>query len=149
VFAQDHPHPPSSSREDVLTVEAASVRLGLPLRDGKAWLEDEGLVVCVAGRERVLWGQVLDRLDPEPESVERPWSESDLLTIKETLDRLSMNHQRARQWLHRNGLVRRVGQARRVVWGDVLKAVRGDDERAWDEDVRPRVRRRLPMSARL
>ncbi len=149
MFAQDHPHPPSSSREDVLTVEAACARLGLPLRDGRPWLEDEGLIVRVAGRERVLWWRVMDRLDSGPGAAERPWSESDLLTISETLDRLSMNHQRTRQWLHRNGLVRRVGQARRVVWGDVLRAVRGDDERARPEEVRPRVRRRLPMSTRL
>jgi hypothetical protein len=44
---------------DVLTVTSAARALHMREADARAWLRDEDLIRTVAGRERVLWGDVL------------------------------------------------------------------------------------------
>ena len=44
---------------DVLTVTTAAKALHMREVDARAWLEKRGLVLRVAGRERVIWGDVL------------------------------------------------------------------------------------------
>ncbi len=136
------------SPEDVLDIPTAIARLDLPPAEGRRWLHAHHLALRIAGHERVIWGDVTAALRP-PEAPDRPWSGDDLLTITETLDRLRMNHSAARAWLHKQDLIHRVGHARRVIWRDVLRAARGDDERTHPSELRPRIRRPLPLSNRI
>lgn len=58
--------------------------------------------------------------------IERPWAESDLLTIPEAVERIGGRQADARAWLRSAGLVRvqAIGgrPAERVLWRDVLAA---------------------------
>lgn len=47
---------------DVLTPAEAVAALRVAEADGHAWLKEEGLVVTVVGRPRVIWGDVLERI---------------------------------------------------------------------------------------
>ena len=136
-----------ASAADVLDVPAAAVRLGLSVVEARAWLEELGLILLVAGRERVVWAQVLGALQARS-APERPWSDSDLLSVSNTVKRLAMNERSARAWLAKKGLVRTVGRAKRVVWGDVLRAA-GGEARPDGPASPPRITRPLPRSKHL
>lgn len=136
-----------ASADDVLDVSAAAARLGLPVEEAHTWLEATGLIRRVAGHERVVWGEVLDSLRP-PRIEPRPWSESDVLSVAKTVKRMAMNEQAARTWLARRGLVRSLGTTKRVIWGDVLGAMR-DVSRPQDPPPRPSLSRPLPRSKQL
>lgn len=47
---------------DVLTVTEAVAALRVRQATGRMWLRDRGLVVQVAGQERVVWGDVIAEL---------------------------------------------------------------------------------------
>ena len=49
-------------REDVLTIAEAARELKLRDADARAWLTQRLLIKDVAGRGRVIWGDVLDAL---------------------------------------------------------------------------------------
>ncbi len=133
-----------ASAADVLDVPAVAARLGLPVEEARAWLEGEGLIQCIAGRERVVWGQVLDAFRP-PRIQERPWSESDVLSVAKAVKRLAMNERAGRTWLAQHNLVRPLGKTRRVIWGDVLRALREEHD-TQTAPPRPSSSRRLPRS---
>ena len=136
-----------ASGADVLDVPAAAGRLGLPIEEARTWLEKLGLIRRVASRERVVWAQLLGALQPQT-APERPWSDADLLSIPKTVKRLAMNERAARSWLVEKGLIRQVGKAKRVVWGDVLQAARGEVRRN-EPASPPTISRPLPRSKRL
>lgn len=48
---------------DVLPLRDAARRLRFRRAEAEAWLREQGLVSAVAGRERVHWGAVCERLD--------------------------------------------------------------------------------------
>lgn len=50
------------SRDDLLTLAEATRELGFRRSEAESWLRSEGLVVSVCGRERVVWGSVLDAI---------------------------------------------------------------------------------------
>lgn len=47
---------------EVLSVRKASERLPVRTQDARAWLRREGLISELAGREVVVWSDVLERL---------------------------------------------------------------------------------------
>lgn len=59
---------------DVLTVTSAARALRMREADARAWLRDEDLIRTVAGRERVIWGDVLAciRRGDTPKAQTRP-----------------------------------------------------------------------------
>lgn len=64
------PAPPTAHA--VLTVAQAVKALPMRDADARQWLHDEGLVVSLGGRPRVLWGRVLEALAPAPAVPRRP-----------------------------------------------------------------------------
>lgn len=54
--------PPPASIADVLTVAEVARRLRMRPDDAGTWLADRDLVRDIAGRRRVVWGDVLDAL---------------------------------------------------------------------------------------
>lgn len=49
----------------VVTVKTACTWLGIRRADGERWLREQGLVSVIAGRERVVWRSVLERLEQQ------------------------------------------------------------------------------------
>ena len=45
---------------DILTVVAAVTELGMGRADAVTWLSQNGLIIKVAGRRRVIWGDVVN-----------------------------------------------------------------------------------------
>ncbi len=77
-------------------------------------------------------------------------SPHDLLSVPQTVRRLGMRAGDARAWLAENQLVRRVAGRDRVIWGDVLDAIRRGFPSPVDQPVRvPRKRRRVEAVRRL
>jgi len=64
--------PPPASTADVLSVAEVARRLGMRREDVALWLRERRLVFDVAGRSRVVWGDVLDALRGPAEGPLRP-----------------------------------------------------------------------------
>ena len=54
--------PAPASRADVLPLGAAAKRVGLGRAPFTAWCMERGIVREIAGRRRVIWGDVLDAM---------------------------------------------------------------------------------------
>ena len=52
----------SQQKHAVLTVAQAARALHMREADARDWLESQGLVLCCAGRRRVIWADVLRTL---------------------------------------------------------------------------------------
>lgn len=59
------------SRDDLLSVADAVREMGIADKDAREWLRTEGLLVDLAGRDRVIWGEVLDRLRTKRDGAAR------------------------------------------------------------------------------
>jgi hypothetical protein len=57
---------------DVLTVREAVRALRIAEAEGRRWLETEGLIRHVAGRPRVIWGDVVARIRAGEPQDEKP-----------------------------------------------------------------------------
>jgi len=95
-----------------------------------------------------------------PPSCPRPLSPADLLTIEEAVAELGMRRAAAVTWMKKHGIIRQVAGRQRVIWGDVLAAIKLDSPAALDaqEDTeshqepqqrRSRVTIPLPLSQTL
>ena len=51
-----------TSPHDLLSLSDAFLRLGMRRGDAQAWLQSRRLIRRVAGRQRVIWGDVLDAI---------------------------------------------------------------------------------------
>jgi hypothetical protein len=54
----------------------------------------------------------------------RPLSRDDVLTVTDAARELQADRKEVRAWLHRSGVMRQVLGQERVIWGDVLDALR-------------------------
>ena len=57
----------------------------------------------------------------------RPWSAVDVLTITEVAARLRMRPKDVSTWLREHDLIRDVVTRKRVIWGDVVAAMQGQE----------------------
>jgi hypothetical protein len=89
-----------------------------------AVLDDEEVAELAARLASVLAG-IAHRGGPH----EPPASREDVLTITQAAQRLGMRREEARAWLLAHDLVRLVAGEERVIWGDVLDALRGTPDR--------------------
>ena len=51
-----------TSPHDLLSLSGAVQRMGMRKEDAQAWLRSRRLIRRVAGRQRVIWGDVLDAI---------------------------------------------------------------------------------------
>lgn len=77
----------------------------------------------------------------------RPLSPASVLTVREAVRELKLRRDDGIAWLNEHGLVRDVAGRQRVIWGDVLDAIRGRAHGS-SEPVELKVQavRRLPLS---
>lgn len=72
-----------------------------------------------------------------PDAPPRPLSEADVLTVPAVARELRIPRKEAQCWLDGHGCVRVVAGQARVIWGDVLAALRRDNPGAIDAPVEP------------
>ena len=80
------------------------------------------------------------------EHPSRPLGVSDVLTINEVVRELQMRRSVVRRWLEEKRLIRVVMGRERVIWGDVLAAMREDEVRAEGKVERQTVKMKLRLT---
>ena len=113
--------------DGVLSVAQAAARLPVPDADAVGWLVERGLVRTLAGREVVIWGDVLAglRTGPAPEQLPaRPLVPGQVVSEDRAARALPWRRADVVSWLRREGLSVPIDGRRVVIWSHVLDRLR-------------------------